>query len=223
MKFSVITSSAAFENFLLRSAVPKAWYSLKNLQKKASATANDHPLGISGFGLSNADLTAESSSTGTESKQPAATSSGSQRMEPTEVRLHNTNQFRNVLTDMCACLMPIFQGLHNQTSLMIALLWHRLTLNIRLVGLTKMSVTRRLMDNDQKKEAFKLAELMSTVIKENITFERICKLNTSSTSCHGIFNTNNRYTTHCRQGIRIMSLQLPCFNDNHDFAAPNGW
>lgn len=42
-------------------------------------------------------------------------------------------------------------------------------------GLTKMSVTRRLMDNDQKKEAFKLAELMSTVIKENITFERICK------------------------------------------------
>lgn len=148
--------SAAFENFLLRSAVPKAWYSLKNLQKKASATANDHPLGISGFGLSNADLTAESSSTGTESKQPAATSSGSQRMEPTEVRLHNTNQFRNVLTDMCACLMPIFQGL------------------------TKMSVTRRLMDNDQKKEAFKLAELMSTVIKENITFERIYK---ASESC----------------------------------------
>lgn len=39
-----------------------------------------------------------------------------------------------------------------------------------------MSVTRRLMDNDQKKEAFKLAELMSTVIKDNITFGRICKL-----------------------------------------------
>jgi hypothetical protein len=109
--FGVLNSSAAFENFLLRSAVPKAWYSLKNLQKKASATANDHPLGISGFGLSNVDLTGESASpaAGTENKQPA-TESGSQRMEPTEIRLHNTNQFRNVLTDMCACLMPIFQG-----------------------------------------------------------------------------------------------------------------
>ncbi|KAH8549675.1 hypothetical protein BGW37DRAFT_459292 [Umbelopsis sp. PMI_123] len=147
--------SAAFENFLLRSAVPKAWYSLKNLQKKASATANDHPLGISGFGLSNTDLTSESTSTTTDGKQPV-TETGNRRMEPTEVRLHNTNQFRNVLTDMCACLMPIFQGL------------------------TKMSVTRRLMDNDQKKEAFRLAELMSTVIKENITFQRIYK---ASESC----------------------------------------
>lgn len=89
--------------------MPKAWYSLKNLQKKASATANDHPLGISGFGLSNTDLTSEASTTPTADKQPTA-GPGNRRMEPTEVRLHNTNQFRNVLTDMCACLMPIFQG-----------------------------------------------------------------------------------------------------------------
>ncbi|KAJ2962784.1 hypothetical protein NQZ79_g2089 [Umbelopsis isabellina] len=147
--------SAAFENFLLRSAVPKAWYSLKNLQKKASATANDHPLGISGFGLSHTDLSSDAASGSSESKQPVI-DAGSQRMEPTEVRLHNTNQFRNVLTDMCACLMPIFQGL------------------------TKMSVTRRLMDNDQKKEAFKLAELISTVIKDNIKFPRIYE---ASESC----------------------------------------
>jgi E3 ubiquitin-protein ligase HUWE1 len=101
--------SAAFENFLLRSAVPKAWYSLKNLQKKASATANDHPLGISGFGLSHTDLSSDAAAGNSENKQPVA-DTGKQRMEPTEVRLHNTNQFRNVLTDMCACLMPIFQG-----------------------------------------------------------------------------------------------------------------
>jgi hypothetical protein len=43
-----------------------------------------------------------------------------------------------------------------------------------------MSVTRRLMDNDQKKEAFKLAELISTVIKDNIKFPRIYQ---ASESC----------------------------------------
>ncbi|KAF7724152.1 hypothetical protein EC973_001277 [Apophysomyces ossiformis] len=144
-----------WETILLRESVPKSWYSFK-LPKKNASGATENPLGISGF--ASASREGAERSTGSEVAGPtnepvSENKKESAEDEPTpdanDPRVINVKHFKTFLSETSPALLPIFQGL------------------------IKVSVSRRTMDTMQKAQAFKLAEYISQVLIDNISWSSI--------------------------------------------------
>lgn len=162
-----------WENLLLKEALPPAWYAVKSSSsanalgalKKGLTSITDHPLGI----YSTNAQTETSASTTTDAAPEASTASSSSANAPStkkdeasqdndektlpakDPRMVNIKHFKILLTEVPQSLMPIFQGL------------------------IKVSVSRRTGAALVKSQTMKLAEYMSDILKDNITWSPITK------------------------------------------------
>ncbi|KAI9321546.1 hypothetical protein BX666DRAFT_2072991 [Dichotomocladium elegans] len=137
-----------WENFLLKDCTPNSWYSF-NSTKKTSVPGTNHPLGI--FGVEVDETSPMTSDEPSSPKQGASTDVKENAEEKTpdtsDPRIVNIKHFKLLLGDIPQFLMPIFQGL------------------------VKVSITRN-ATQAQKAQAFKLAEVMTRLLKENLTWLR---------------------------------------------------
>ncbi|KAI9270590.1 hypothetical protein BDA99DRAFT_478483 [Phascolomyces articulosus] len=143
-----------WENFLLKDSMPSSWYAFK-MAKKNKTTVADHPLGIFGVDTTQEDtpqpeVQEEASSSSATDKE---VQSGEQKDKAEEKvpdandpRMQNIKHFKLLLGDIPQFLMPVFQGL------------------------VKVSISRRAMEAAQKAQTFKLANCMSQLLKENLTW-----------------------------------------------------
>ncbi|KAI8081696.1 uncharacterized protein BX664DRAFT_376387, partial [Halteromyces radiatus] len=132
-----------WENILLRESVPKSWYNFKSA-KKSSNIRIDNPLGIS-------DATTTTITSDTQPSSATTEMDTNEEKEPDakDPRVINTKHFKMFLGEIPQALTPIFQGLN------------------------KVSVGRRSLDSGQIGQSFKLAEQMTQVLKDNISWSCI--------------------------------------------------
>ncbi|GAN06879.1 conserved hypothetical protein [Mucor ambiguus] len=153
-----------WENLLLKEALPPAWYAAKSSSstnalgalKKGPASMAEHPLGI----YSTNTQTEVSASTTVGAEEAAASSSAKQdeaskdkadeKAPPAkDPRMVNIKHFKLLLGEIPQLLVPIFQGL------------------------IKVSVSRRTNGALPKSQTMKLAEYMSDLLRDNITWSPI--------------------------------------------------
>jgi E3 ubiquitin-protein ligase HUWE1 len=168
-----------WENLLLKEALPPAWYAVKSSAanataalKKGPSSMTEHPLGIystntqtevsattstpnsagveeDSFNPSSSSTTAPPHSTTTENE--ASKNNDEKAPSAKDPRMVNIKHFKILLTEVPQLLMPIFQGL------------------------IKVSVSRRTGGALPKSLTMKLAEYMSDLLKDNITWSPITK------------------------------------------------
>lgn len=163
-----------WENLLLKEALPPAWYAVKSSSstnalgalKKGPASMAEHPLGIYSANTQTeaSSATPASTATGTEEEAAAAAATAFSSAKPDEAskdkadqetpsakdpRMVNIKHFKILLGEIPQLLMPIFQGL------------------------IKVSVSRRTGGALAKSQTMKLAEYMSDLLRDNITWSPI--------------------------------------------------
>lgn len=145
-----------WEDLLLKEALPAGWYAVKGTSnasslKKNPSSVTEHPLGI----YSTSSVPETTSTPGESSSAPANEDSNQPTTQKIpsakDPRMLNIKHFKILLTEVPQLLVPIFQGL------------------------IKVSVSRRAGVALQKSQTMKLAEFMSDLLKDNITWPPIAK------------------------------------------------
>ncbi|KAL0090801.1 hypothetical protein F4703DRAFT_1835177, partial [Phycomyces blakesleeanus] len=92
-------------------------------------------------------------------------------LDPTDPRMLNVKRLKLLLSDISQSFLPVVHGL------------------------IKVSVTRRAMDANQKTMAFKLADLVAQLLKDNITWANAMTAETGSLACKYDYLTSVYATT----------------------------
>ncbi|KAI8637213.1 hypothetical protein BD408DRAFT_447787 [Parasitella parasitica] len=159
-----------WENILLKEALPPAWYAVKSSSaanalsalKKGPASMTEHPLGIYSANAHTEASTAtgaeDAATSSSSTEAPACTEKEASKKNDEgkappvkDPRMVNIKHFKILLTEVPQLLMPIFQGL------------------------IKVSVSRRTGGALPKSQTMKLAEYMSDILKDNITWSPVTK------------------------------------------------
>ncbi|GAA5813130.1 hypothetical protein MFLAVUS_006599 [Mucor flavus] len=181
-----------WENLLLKEALPASWYAVKptsattaSTLKKDLTSITEHPLGIYSTNTST-EASGESSSTmdvsTVNNDQDSATEKTPSAKDP---RMVNIKHFKLLLTEVPQLLMPIFQGL------------------------IKVSVSRRTGTALQKPQIMKLAEYMSDLLKDNITWSPITNVNSPACKYDYLTSVYTMASLLLRDERTQASLQIP--------------
>lgn len=172
--FGRLHRAMVWENLLLKEALPPAWYAFKasfntaNPSRRVTSSMNEHPLGIyststniSPVEANTTDVDTAAAVSTTSSGNANATTSTSDVAATTkqadkapsakDPRMINIKHFKVLLTEVSQLLVPIFQGL------------------------IKVSVSRRSGSTLPKQQTMKLAEYMSDLLRDSMTWSPITK------------------------------------------------
>ncbi|KAG2231174.1 hypothetical protein INT48_002955 [Thamnidium elegans] len=183
-----------WENLLLKEALPASWYAVKPISaatasstlKKGLTSITEHPLGIYSTNTAT-EVSGESSSSTvdvsiTNNGNANATEKAPSAKDP---RMVNIKHFKLLLTEVPQLLMPIFQGL------------------------IKVSVSRRTGTALQKPQIMKLAEYMSDLLKDNITWSPITNVNAPACKYDYLTSVYTMASLLLRDERTQASLQIP--------------
>ncbi|CAO3635514.1 unnamed protein product [Mucor hiemalis] len=145
-----------WEDLLLKEALPSGWYAVKGTTNSSSLKKNptsitEHPLGIYSTNSAPETLSTPGESSSTPANEESNQTSAQKVPPAKDPRMLNIKHFKILLTEVPQLLTPIFQGL------------------------IKISVSRRAGVALQKSQTMKLAEFMSELLKDNITWSPIAK------------------------------------------------
>jgi E3 ubiquitin-protein ligase HUWE1 len=162
--FGRLHRAMVWENLLLKEALPPAWYAFKasfntsNPSRRVTNSMSEHPLGIystlTNTVETNADPAVEASTAVSgDANIDASTTDKQADKAPSskDPRMINIRHFKVLLTEVAQLLVPIFQGL------------------------IKVSVSRRTGSTLPKSQTMKLAEYMSDLLRESMTWSPITK------------------------------------------------
>lgn len=174
--FGQLYRAVVWENLMLKEALPPAWYAFKatfdntNPGRRPTNSISDHPLGIYSTSMNPPPM--EANTSGVEATDVSTTSSGVADATATtstsdgataaikatdkvpsakDPRMINIKHFKVLLNEVAQFLVPVFQGL------------------------IKASVSRRTGSTITKSQTLKLAEYISTLIKDSLTWSPIAK------------------------------------------------
>ncbi|CAG8441327.1 3125_t:CDS:10 [Ambispora gerdemannii] len=128
-----------WENVILKSKVPKSWYSTPNKLRKSFAVAES-----SIFGVPPLDDTDKDTATGASTAAGGATDVNEPPVDLNNNKVKNTKAFKFLVSQIPTCLTPLFQGL------------------------TKMLFSRKSPDAYQKKQAFKVSDTIAEVLRDHL-------------------------------------------------------